>query len=310
MRAVLDASGARPRHYPRGVRIDLHTHSLASDGTQTPAELIEAAAHAGLDVVALTDHDTDAGWPEAARAAESFGIALVRGMEISTRHEGRGVHLLAYLPDPAYPPLVERLGLILQGRNARVPAIVERLREQGVDLTEADVRRVAGASAAAGRPHIADALIERGVVADRREAFRRYLNPGRPGHVHRYAAELVTMIETVRDAGGVSVMAHPWGRSAPGTLDEAAFAGLARHGLVGIEADHRDHTDEQRAELRGIATNLGLVVTGSSDHHGLGKVDHDLGCFTTAPDQYARLLELADASADRSGRTTPRVVAA
>ncbi len=309
MRALLDAERARPRHYSRGVRIDLHTHSLASDGTQTPAELVEAAARAGLDVLGLTDHDTADGWTEAARAAETAGISLVRGMEISTRHEGRGVHLLAYLPDPAYPPLVERLALILDGRNARVPAIVERLQDQGVDVTEADVRRVAGASAAAGRPHVADALVERGVVADRREAFDRFLSPGRAGHVHRYAAELVTMIATVRDAGGVTVMAHPWGRAAPGTLDEAAFAGLAELGLSGIEADHRDHTAEQRAELREIATNLGMVVTGSSDHHGLGKVDHDLGCFTTAPDQYARLLELAAAAAVRSGRTTPEVMA-
>ena len=291
------------------MRIDLHTHSLASDGTQTPAELVLAAAHAGLDVVALTDHDTAHGWSEAARTAETVGISLVRGMEISTRHEGRGVHLLAYLPDSAYPPLVERLTRILDGRNARVPAIVERLQEQGVDVTEADVRRVAGASAAAGRPHIADALVERGVVADRSEAFDRYLKPGRAGHVHRYAAELVTMIETVRDAGGVTVMAHPWGRAAPGTLDEAAFAGLAEHGLSGIEADHRDHSDEQREGLRDIATNLGLVITGSSDHHGRGKVDHDLGCFTTAPDQYARLLELAAVAAERSGRSTPQVVA-
>lgn len=291
------------------MRIDLHTHSVASDGTQTPAELVEAGARAGLDVMALTDHDTAAGWDEAARAAESAGVALVRGMEISTRHGGRGVHLLAYLPDPAYPPLVERLARILDGRNARVPAIVERLRETGVDVTEDDVRRVAGASAAAGRPHVADALVGLGVVVDRREAFDRYLKPGRAGHVHRYAAELVTMIETVRDAGGVSVMAHPWGRSAPGDLDEAAFARLAEHGLAGLEVDHRDHTAEQRAELRSIATNLGMVVTGSSDHHGLGKVDHDLGCFTTAPEEYARLLGLAAESAARAGRTTPAVVA-
>ena len=290
------------------MRIDLHTHSLASDGTQTPAGLVEAGARAGLDVMAITDHDTAAGWDEAAEAAESAGIALVRGMEISTRLDGRGVHLLAYLPDPTYPPLVEHLGLILDGRNARVPAIVERLRATGLEVTEEDVRREAGASAAAGRPHIADALVRLGVVADRREAFDRYLKPGRAGHVHRYAAELVTMIETVRDAGGVTVMAHPWGRSAPGELDEAAFARLAEHGLAGIEADHRDHTDVQRAELRAIASNLGMVVTGSSDHHGAGKTDHELGCFTTAPDQYARLLELAAASASRARRTTPAVV--
>ena len=290
------------------MRIDLHTHSLASDGTQTPTELMEAGARAGLDVMALTDHDTAAGWAEATTAAESAGIALVRGMEISTRHEGRGVHLLAYLPDPTYPPLIEHLDRILESRSGRVPAIIERLRAAGIDVTEDDVRREAGASAAAGRPHIADALVRRGVVVDRGEAFDRFLKPGRAGHVHRYAAELVTMIETVRLAGGVTVMAHPWGRSDPGSLGEAAFAGLAEDGLAGIEVDHRDHTDEQRDELRSIAANLDLVVTGSSDHHGTGKTDHDLGCFTTAPDQYARLMELAAGSAAVAGRATPPVV--
>ena len=290
------------------MRIDLHTHSVASDGTQTPAELVEAAAQAGLDVVALTDHDTAGGWAEAEATAEVTGISLVRGMEISTRLHGRGVHLLAYLPDPTYPPLVEALDLILAGRNARVPAIVERLREVGVDITEDDVRRVAGASAAAGRPHIADALVARGVVVDRREAFQRYLNPGRPGNVHRHAAELEDMVDVVAAAGGVTVVAHPWGRSARGVLDEEVFAALAARGLAGIEVDHRDHTPRDRDELRSIATNLGLVVTGSSDHHGLGKVDHDLGCFTTAEDQLARLVELAGEAARRSARDVPTVV--
>ena len=290
------------------MRIDLHTHSVASDGTQTPAELVEAAAHAGLDVVALTDHDTAGGWAEAAATAEATGISLVRGMEISTSLHGRGVHLLAYLPDPTYPPLVEALDLILAGRNARVPAIVERLREVGVEVTEDDVRRVAGASAAAGRPHIADALVARGVVVDRTEAFQRYLNPGRAGHVHRHAAQLEDMVDVVGAAGGVTVVAHPWGRSARGVLDEEVFATLAARGLAGIEVDHRDHTEEARDELRSIATNLGLVVTGSSDHHGRGKVDHELGCFTTADDQLARLVELAGEAARRSGRDAPTVV--
>lgn len=293
------------------MRIDLHTHSRASDGTQAPAELIHAGADAGLDVIALTDHDTTNGWAEAERAAREAGIDLVRGIEISTRHEGRGVHLLAFLPDPTYPPLADELRQILEGRSARLPAMLARLRELGVDIQHEDVHRVAGHTAAHGRPHVADALVELGVVDDRTEAFQRFLNPGRPAHAERYAASTETMIRVVAGAGGVSVIAHPWGRH--GGLerpDEASLAGLVAAGLAGLEVDHQDHDSGARERLRGIARNLGLVVTGSSDHHGTGKIDHELGVHTTAPEEYHRLLELAAASAARSGRDAPSVVSA
>jgi predicted metal-dependent phosphoesterase TrpH len=169
------------------VRIDLHTHSRASDGTQSPAEVMRAAADAGLDVVALTDHDTSQGWAEAAEAAAEVGVDLVPGIEISTVFEGRGVHLLAYLPDPADPELLTALDRVLAGRNSRVPAILQRLSEAGVVVTADDVRRVATGTPATGRPHVADALVALGVVADRAEAFERFLNPGRPGYASRPA---------------------------------------------------------------------------------------------------------------------------
>lgn len=290
------------------MRIDLHTHSRASDGTQAPGDLVRAAAAAGLDVVALTDHDTASGWAEAAVVAEQVDIALVRGMEISTRHEGRGVHLLAYLPDPTHPGLDAALGRILAGRSSRVPAMLERLRSVGVDIDVADVRRVSGGTAATGRPHVADALVSLGVVGDRTEAFREFLNPGRPAYVDRYAASLVDVIDQVVAAGGVSVVAHPWGRHASGKPDEASLEALRERGLAGLEVDHQDHTTQDRERLRSIARNLGLVVTGSSDHHGAGKVDHELGCNTTHPDDYARLLELAASAAARSQRPTPQVL--
>lgn len=290
------------------MRIDLHTHSRASDGTQTPEELVRAAERAGLDVVALTDHDTSAGWPEAEATAAEVGITLVRGMEISTKLAGRGVHLLGYLPDPTYPPLVEGLEAILEGRNGRVPRIVGRLRELGIDIDEARVHRLAGDPAAVGRPHVADALVDLGVVRDRAEAFDRFLNPGRPAHVKRYAAPLEEMIRTVAGAGGVTVVAHPWGRGNGDHLDEAAFARLREAGLSGIEVDHQDHDPPARDRLRGIAGNLDLVVTGSSDHHGLGKTDHDLGCNTTAPEEFARLVERAGRAAVESGRPAPVVL--
>lgn len=289
------------------MRIDLHTHSLASDGTDTPGDLVRAAHAVGLDVVALTDHDATAGWDEAARAAEEVGISLVRGLEISTRYAGRSVHLLAYLPDPTHPGLCAALGRIIDGRRERTPAIVAALRAHGIEITEDDVRREAGRSMAAGRPHVADALVRLGVVTDRTHAFGLLLNPGRPGYVDRYAAELTDMIALVVAAGGVTVLAHPWGRSGRSVLDATALESLRGIGLAGVEVDHQDHDAATRAALRGLANDLDLVVTGSSDHHGLGKVDHDLGVNTTAPEEFERLVGLAADAARASGRTTPGV---
>ena len=290
------------------MRIDLHTHSRASDGTQSPEELVRAATAAGLDVVAITDHDTADGWDEAEAAARETGIALVRGMEISTRHDGHGVHLLAYLPDPTHPALVAELDRILDGRSSRLPAMLARLRELGIDIDADDVRRVAGDAVSTGRPHVADALVDLGVVADRTEAFRRYLSAGRPAYANRYAAPLEEMLRLVGEAGGVSVIAHPWGRSRRQEPDEATLAALVEAGLSGIEVDHQDHDAPTRERLRAIARNLDLVATGSSDHHGTGKVDHELGCNTTAPEELDRLLDLARKAAARSGRDTPQVV--
>lgn len=280
------------------MRIDLHTHSSASDGTDTPGDLVREAAAAGLDVVALTDHDAMSGWGEAQQAADEAGITLVPGLEISTRFRHRGVHLLGYLPDPTHPPLVSELDRILEGRTARTPAIVAALREHGVDISEDDVRRESGGSVAAGRPHVADALVRLGVVTDRTEAFATLLSPGQPGYVNRYASALEEMIPLVAAAGGVTVVAHPWGRGSRSVLDAEALAGLKDIGLAGIEVDHQDHSAADRVELRALARDLDLVVTGSSDHHGLGKVDHDLGVNTTDPEQYERLLSLASRRLD------------
>jgi len=275
------------------VRIDLHTHSSASDGTDTPDALVREAKAAGLDVVALTDHDATSGWAEAQQAADEVGITLVPGLEISTKLQHRGVHLLAYLPDPTYGPLTDVLDRIIAGRTERTPAIVSALRAHGIDVTEDDVRREAGGSVAAGRPHVADALVRLGVVADRTEAFATLLSPGQPGYANRYAPPLEEMIPIVVAAGGVPVIAHPWGRRGGTVLTEEVFGMLTELGLAGIEVDHQDHPPELRARLREIATDLDLLVTGSSDHHGLGKRDHDLGVNTTDPEQYERLVSLA-----------------
>lgn len=291
------------------MRIDLHTHSRVSDGTDTPTELVHAARAAGLGVVALTDHDATDGWAEAAAAAREVGIGLVPGLELSTHYHGRGVHLLGYLHDPTYAPLRAEIDRILGGRDARVAHMVAKLNESGVAVTVDDVRAESTDAVSTGRPHVADALVKLGVVADRDEAFEHYLSWGRPAFVGRYASELVQTIRSVSEAGGVAVIAHPWGRSGEASrLREEDFAALQAAGLTGLEVDHQDHSPAMRADLRAIATNLGLVVTGSSDYHGLGKKGHDLGVNTTAPDQFALLLERAAASAAASGRRTPEAV--
>lgn len=291
------------------MRIDLHTHSLASDGTQTPGDVVRAAAAAGLDVVALTDHDTTAGWDEAVAAAQVEDVSLVRGIEVSTRYRGRGVHLLAYLPDPTYPPLQAQLVRILEGRANRIPEMLDRLaRYADIHLTVDDVRAANPGTSVVGRPHVADAIVAAGHATDRSDVFDRLVGQGGPAYVDRYAAPLTEMIQAVAGAGGVTVVAHAWGRHGPAGLTEADVAHLADQGLAGLEVDHQDHDDVARERLRAIARDLGLVVTGASDYHGLGKVDHDLGCNTTSPDDYARLLELAAASAVRAGRAVPEVV--
>ncbi|MEO5711429.1 MAG: PHP domain-containing protein [Nocardioidaceae bacterium] len=291
------------------MRIDLHTHSHRSDGTESPTELVRRAHEHGIDVLGLTDHDTTEGWQEAADVASRLDLTLVRGIEVSCTFEGYGVHLLAYLPDPTHPPLATELRRVLDGRNSRLPATLERLRAIGIDIDVQDVRRVAGETAAMGRPHVADALVALGVVTDRNEAFNRYLGPQGPAYVHRYAADLEDMIGTVADSGGVTVVAHPWAsRHDHSALDAAGLARLQTAGLAGIEVDHEDHDAATREQLRAIAVDLDLIATGSSDYHGLGKVGHDLGCNTTAPDQLERLLDLAQRSQQASGRSTPEVL--
>lgn len=291
------------------MRIDLHSHSNRSDGTSPPADLVRHARGLDIDVLAITDHDTTEGWDEAADVARQLGVVLVRGIELSCRFAGNGVHLLAYLPDPTYPPLAAELERVLDGRNARLPATLDKLRELGVDIDADRVRRCAGPAAAMGRPHVADAMVEAGVVRDRTEAFDRYLGPQGPAYVRRYAADLTQMLETVSAAGGVSVIAHPWAkRHNHDALDRDGIAGLKDAGLAGVEVDHEDHGSREREDLRGIAHDLDLVITGSSDHHGHGKVGHELGCNLTEPEAFERLLELAEKSAVASGRSTPGLV--
>jgi predicted metal-dependent phosphoesterase TrpH len=273
------------------VHIDLHTHSNRSDGTDSPTELIENAKAAGLDVVALTDHDTTVGWDEAERAAERVGIRLVKGIEVSTRIGHKSVHLLGYDFDPQHQPLLVELGRVLDGRNNRVPQIVEAFARIGIDITEEEILAKSGDVGSTGRPHVADVLIDKGVVATRGEAFDDYLSPGRPGYVDRYAVDTDEAIRLVKAAGGKAVLAHPWSRGSHTVLTADRIAELVDDGLDGIEVDHADHTAEDRAALAEIARSLDLVITGSSDYHGTGKTeDFRLGANTTRPEELERLL--------------------
>lgn len=267
--------------------IDLHSHSTASDGTDSPADLVAKGVAAGLGVLGITDHDTFGGWDEALAAAADAPLELVCGVEISCRLGEYGVHLLAYEPDRTDRALGDELARIRAGRTGRVPAMVEALRPYGVELEVGQV----GGGESPGRPHVADALVAGGYAQNRQDAFARWLEPGKPGYVTRYAPEPAQVIRLVRSAGGIPVLAHPRGRDSAPAVSDQVITELAEAGLVGLEVDHHDHPPAVREALRTLARRLDLVVTGSSDHHGLGKVGHALGSERTDPEQYDRLLE-------------------
>lgn len=274
------------------MRIDLHTHSTASDGTQPPAEVVASARQAGLDVVALTDHDTTSGWAEAASAARTHGVALVRGIEVSTARDGVSIHLLGYLTDPSDPALTAELEHARQSRVTRLARIVERMAAAGIPLSYAQVAAHVPPCATAGRPHIADALVAAGVVGTRDEAFVRWLGNDSPFYVSHYAPDPVRAIELVLAAGGVPVHAHPFSSTRGRTISDDLVEELAAAGLVGLEVDHRDHDEAARVRGRALADRLGLLVTGSSDYHGDGKLNR-LGENTTSPAVLAAIEERA-----------------
>ncbi|MGW1509241.1 PHP domain-containing protein [Streptomyces sp. NPDC002394] len=273
------------------MRIDLHTHSTASDGTDSPAELVRNAAAAGLDVVALTDHDTTRGHAEAV-AALPEGLTLVTGAELSCRMDGIGLHMLAYLFDPAEPALLAERELVRDDRVPRARGMVAKLQELGVPVTWEQVARIAG-DGSVGRPHVAEALVELGVVPDVSGAFTPdWLADGGRAYVDKHELDPVDAIRLVKAAGGVTVFAHPLAVKRGQVLPEASVARLAEAGLDGIEVDHMDHDEATRARLRGLAKELGLLTTGSSDYHGSRKTCR-LGEYTTDPEIYGEITRRA-----------------
>lgn len=272
------------------MRIDLHTHSTASDGTESPAEVVAQAARAGLDVVALTDHDTTSGWDEAAEAGREHGVAVVRGTEISARTAGMSVHVLSYLHDPEHEGLARELRRAREARTARARRIVALLHGD-FGLTWDEVEEQVEPGAVIGRPHIADALVARGVVPDRSTAFDDLLHHGSKYYVKHYAPEVLDAVMLIRDAGGVAVFAHPGADGRGRVVSDAVIDAMVASGLQGLEVDHRDHSPQQRERLRAIAARHGLLVTGSSDYHGAGK-ENVLGENTTAPEVLDRIEDL------------------
>ena len=280
--------------------IDLHTHSTASDGTDSPAELMAAASAAGVDVIAITDHDNTGGW-DPALAARPEHLCVIRGAEFSTvaRTPSRpvSVHLLGYLFDPDHRAIVTEQARLRQERLRRGMAIVRKMVAAGVPITEGDVMAFAD-GAPIGRPHIGRALVAAGVVASVDEAFGSYLAGRGPYYVPKADTDLPTAVAMIAAAGGVSVIAHPRGRGEFRALTFEYLKELADLGLGGLEVDHPDHSPAERAELRSIAERLGLLTTGSSDYHGGNKVLR-LGQETTGPEALAALIERS------SGITAP-----
>ena len=274
--------------------IDLHTHSSVSDGTETPTQLMRAALAAGLSAVAITDHDSTAGWQEAFTAAAGTGLTVIPGMELSTNYGPASVHVLAYLFDPNNGEVVAETARIRDGRLRRAERIVERIAAD-YDLTWGDVLAEASDGTTLGRPHIADALVRKGHVANRSAAFESILH-WRGGYYEKYYAP--SPLEGVRmivGAGGVPVLAHPATHGRYRAMDDTVIRQLANEGLFGVEVGHRDNTEDGKRRLMKLAKKFGLEITGSSDYHGEGKPNR-LAENQTDPEVLEKLVARATGS--------------
>jgi 3',5'-nucleoside bisphosphate phosphatase len=276
----------------RMTRIDLHTHSTHSDGTFGPAELVRLAAERDLQVVALTDHDTTNGLPEALATGLEVGVQVVPGVEFSAEYLGTSVHILCYWMDAEDPALQLELRRLREDRYRRGELMVEKLGSLGLPVEFERVREIAG-DATIVRPHIAQAMVEAGVIGSEKEAFDRYIGDGGPAHVAKHALDPLDAVALIEDAGGVCALAHPgmWGdqSSVPDELIER----MAAAGMRGLEVDHPDHTPEARERYRGLADRLGLIATGGSDCHGSRYDPVRLGSSLCDPKAFVALRDAA-----------------
>lgn len=274
--------------------IDLHTHTTASDGTDSPAELVNKALSAGIQTLAITDHDSTSGWAEAIAALRT-PMSLVLGAEISTLTlEGLSVHILGLLFDGEDSELQAMLADSRDTRIPRMRKMVEQMAADGIAITMEDVMAATPPGATVGRPHLADALVKNKVVATRDEAFVDLLHNASKYYVTHAAPTPEAAISQIRKAGGVAVIAHPFASRRGEVLSAATFTSLVAAGLNGIEVNHRDHSQIEREQLSEIAELLALVKTGSSDYHGNGKLNA-LGENLTDPAQWELLESQANA---------------
>ena len=276
------------------MKIDLHTHTTYSDGTDNPSELINKALASGITIIGLTDHDSISGWQEATNALRP-GISLVPGAEISCQTtDGISVHILGLLFDSSNSELMNTLEKTRENRHGRMEKIIARINEAGIDITMSDVLAQLSDGATLGRPHLADALVKKGVVATRDEAFTQMLHNNSKYYVSHYSPTPETAIALIKAAGGVSVIAHPMASHRGRTISLETFGSLIDSGLDGIEVDHRDHSPAEKIELISLASGSNLVMTGASDYHGNGKLN-SLAEYTTNPEQWEKLEERANA---------------
>jgi len=247
---------------------DLHTHSTYSDGTLDPEEVVELASSRGLAGIALTDHDTTDGVDRARKAAQAAGLVVLVGCELSAEHDGNPVHVLGYEFDPTEPVFAAKRDWIRSGRVTRARRMVERLRDLGVPVDYARVEELAG-DGSVGRPHVARAMVEAGVVPDVASAFSpEWIGTGGRAYVAKEAVTPVEAVELIHGAGGVAVLAHPSVHAGARAVPDPVILAMAAAGLDGLEADHPDHRPADRAHWRAVAAELGVEATGSSDCHG------------------------------------------
>ena len=274
--------------------IDLHTHTTCSDGTDSPRELVNKAIAQGLEVLGISDHDTTSGWDEATQTLRGT-LKLALGAEISClTNDGISVHMLGMLFDPLHEEMQQVLEETRDGRLPRMRKMIEKMRSEGMDISIEDVVSAMPEGATMGRPHLADALVAKKIVKSRDEAFVELLHNDSRFYVSHAAPTPVEAISLIRRAGGVAVIAHPFASHRGEILNAEDFSELVAAGLNGIEVDHRDQNPDERAMLRVIARELNLVVTGSSDYHGTGKLN-SLAENHTSREQWEKLEAQANA---------------
>jgi len=274
--------------------IDLHTHTTCSDGTDSPRELVNKAIVQGIEVLGITDHDTTSGWEEATQSMRG-SLQLALGAEISClTNDGISVHMLGLLFDPLHEEMQQVLEETRDGRLPRMRKMIEKMRAEGMDISIEDVEKAMPSGATMGRPHLADALVAKKIVKSRDEAFIDLLHNDSRFYVSHAAPTPVEAIALIRRAGGVAVIAHPFASHRGQILKAEDFIDLVSAGLNGIEVDHRDQNPDERAMLRVIALELDLVMTGSSDYHGTGKLN-SLAENHTSREQWQKLEAQSDA---------------